>query len=70
MDFLGKGWKFPFNIDHRGKVDISSYEADIKEAIFIILGTAEGERLMRPGFGCRVHEYLFFLQWIRSAFAL
>ncbi|WP_394325975.1 hypothetical protein [Methanosarcina horonobensis] len=24
------------------------------------MGTAEGERLMRPGFGCRVHEYLFF----------
>jgi len=59
MDFLGKGWKFPFNMDYRGKVDISSHEADIKEAIFIILGTAEGERLMRPGFGCRVHEYLF-----------
>lgn len=59
MDFLGKGWKFPFNIDHRGKVDISSYEVDIKEAISIILGTVEGERLMRPDFGCRIHKYVF-----------
>jgi len=59
MDFLGKGWKFPFNINHLGKVDISSYEADIKEAIFIILGTAPGERIMRPDFGCGIHEYVF-----------
>lgn len=59
MDFLGKGWKFPFNINHLGKVDISNYEADIKEAIFIILGTVPGERIMQPNFGCGIHEYVF-----------
>lgn len=59
MDFLGKGWKFPFNINHQGKVDISSYEADIKEAILIILGTRPGERIMQPDFGCGIHEYVF-----------
>lgn len=59
MDFLGKGWKFPFNVNYLGKVDISSYEADIKEAIFIILGTSPGERVMRPDFGCGIHEYVF-----------
>ena len=59
MDFLGKGWKFPFNINHLGKVDISSYEEDVKEAIFIILGTVPGERIMRPDFGCGIHEYVF-----------
>jgi len=58
-DFLGKGWKFPFNLDPRGKVGVSSYEEDIKEAILIILGTAKGERLMRPDFGCGIHEYVF-----------
>lgn len=58
-DFLGKGWKFPFNLDSRGKVGVSSYEEDIKEAILIILGTAKGERLMRPDFGCGIHEYVF-----------
>lgn len=58
-DFLGKGWKFPFNLDARGKVGVSSYEEDIKEAIHIILGTAKGERLMRPDFGCGIHEYVF-----------
>ena len=58
-DFLGKGWKFPFNLDTRGKVGVSSYEEDIKEAILIILGTAKGERLMRPDFGCGINEYIF-----------
>ncbi len=38
---------------------VSSYEEDIKEAIHIILGTAKGERLMRPDFGCGIHEYVF-----------
>lgn len=59
MDFLGKGWKFPFKINHLGKVEISSYETDIKEAIFIILGTSPGERIMQPDFGCGIHEYVF-----------
>jgi phage baseplate assembly protein W len=59
MDFLGKGWKYPFNINHQGKVDISIYEADIKEAILIILGTRPGERIMQPDFGCGIHEYVF-----------
>lgn len=58
-DFLGKGWKFPFNLDPRGKVGVSSYEEDIRESILIILGTARGERLMRPDFGCGIHEYVF-----------
>lgn len=59
MYFLGKGWKFPFNINHQGKVDISSYEADINEAIKIILGTVPGERIMQPDFGCGIHEFVF-----------
>jgi phage baseplate assembly protein W len=58
-EFLGKGWKFPFNVDHNGKVAFSSFEDDIKEAIWIILGTAKGERVMRPDFGCGINEYVF-----------
>lgn len=58
-DFLGKGWKFPVRADAHGKITISEYEEDIKEAIWIILGTSKGERLMRPDFGCGIHEYVF-----------
>lgn len=53
------GWKFPFSLDPKGNVAASKFEEDIKEAIRIILGTAKGERLMRPDFGCGLNEYVF-----------
>lgn len=58
-DFLGIGWKFPVTIDSTGKIAMSKFEEDIKEAIRIILGTARGERVMRPDFGCGIHELIF-----------
>jgi phage baseplate assembly protein W len=42
-----------------GKIAMSKYESDIKEAILIILGTAKGERVMQPDFGCGIHDMLF-----------
>lgn len=38
---------------------MSEYEVDIKEAIWLILSTAKGERVMRPDFGCGIHDYVF-----------
>jgi phage baseplate assembly protein W len=35
-------------------------EANIEQSILLILGTAPGERVMRPTFGCRIHEYVFY----------
>jgi len=58
-DFLGTGWKYPVKIDIDGKIALSKHEEDIKEAIRIILGTAKGERVMRPDFGCGIHELVF-----------
>ena len=57
--FLGKGWKFPVGIDKRGSVSSSENEEKIKESILIILGTAKGERVMRPEFGCGIHDFVF-----------
>lgn len=57
--FLGTGWKYPVKVDVDGRIALSSYEEDIKEAIRIILGTAKGERVMRPDFGCGIHELVF-----------
>jgi len=37
----------------------SEYEENIKESIRIILETAKGERVMRPNFGCGIHEFAF-----------
>lgn len=58
-DFLGMGWKYPVYVDFNEKIAMSEYEKDVKEAIWIILGTARGERVMRPDFGCGIHEMIF-----------
>lgn len=58
-EFLGQGWAFPVSTDRRGRLDSSESEADIEASIRIILGTARGERVMRPTFGCGIHEYVF-----------
>lgn len=57
--FLGRGIAFPFRVDSRGNVALSEYEQNIEESIQIILGTAIGERVMRPLFGCRIHDLVF-----------
>lgn len=57
--FLGRGWRYPVGIDEDGKIALSSGEQDIREAIWIILATAPGERVMRPDFGCGIHEMVF-----------
>ncbi len=57
--FLGTGWKFPIRINSRGGLAYSRGEEDIEEAIWIILGTSRGERLMQPDFGCGIHDLVF-----------
>jgi phage baseplate assembly protein W len=58
-NLLGRGWKFPFMLDERGEVALSDGELDIQEAIWMILSTAFGERLMHPDFGCGIHDLVF-----------
>lgn len=58
-NFLGEGVAFPFSIDRYNKINSSKYEKNIEESIMIILSTKLGERLMRPDFGCRIHQLLF-----------
>lgn len=58
-DFLGTGWSFPLGVDRRGGLSLSSHVRDIEEAIHIILGTARGERRMRPNFGSGIHDLVF-----------
>ena len=56
---IGRGWGFPVSVDSTGGIRMSSDRTEIEEAISIILGTCPGERLMRPTFGCRIHELVF-----------
>lgn len=61
-NFLGRGWKFPIQVDPtNGRMMSSEYEEDIEEAIKIILFTSKGERVMRPDFGSTIYEYIFNL---------
>ncbi len=57
--FVGKGWAFPVRVDATGGIALVSNNREIEEAIRLILGTAPGERPMRPEFGCRIHNYVF-----------
>lgn len=59
QEFLGTGWKYPIQLDQHGDFALSRYEQSIQEAIWTILSIAPGERLMRPDFGCRIHELVF-----------
>ena len=59
-EFMGKGLKFPLQIDPKtGKIAMVSEEEDIAEAIGIIINTIQGERVMRPDFGSNVLDYTF-----------
>src|SRR5919199_6774406 len=58
-DFLGAGWAFPPRIDPRGRIALARQERDVEEAIHMILLTPVGQRVMRPEFGCRIHELIF-----------
>ena len=58
-DFLGSGWAWPLRISPSGGIALSRQVVDIDEALTIILGTAKGERHMRPQFGCGIHDLVF-----------
>lgn len=58
-DFLGRGLAFPVGTDLAGAVTTARGEDDIEQSIRIILGTVPGERVMRPQFGCGIHERVF-----------
>jgi phage baseplate assembly protein W len=57
--FLGVGWQFYVGVDDQGRIASAAYEESIRQAIGIILRTAPGERVMRPDFGCGIHDLVF-----------
>lgn len=58
--FLGVGAGFPLRLDPTaGVFALAQYEESVRQSILIILGTAKGERVMRPDFGCGIHDLVF-----------
>jgi phage baseplate assembly protein W len=58
-EFQGRGWQFPVALDASGAIAAAREEDKVRQSIETILRTAQGERVMRPDFGCGVHELVF-----------
>ncbi len=58
-EIIGRGWVFPPQIGAQGGIALTHKRNEIEQAIHIILSTSPGERVMRPTFGCRLHDIVF-----------
>jgi uncharacterized protein len=58
-DFIGQGWRFPIMVNAKGGIDWSNGPQRISDAIWIIIKTSLGERVMLPTFGAGVNDYVF-----------
>ena len=58
-DIIGHGWNFPLRVDLLGNIVLTAGETEIEQAIFIILKTPLGQRVLRPHFGSRLNELVF-----------
>jgi len=59
--FLGVGWSFPLAVADAKIAELrtADYEESVRQSIWLILGTAKGERVMRPDFGCGIYDLVF-----------
>ncbi|MEG0779557.1 MAG: GPW/gp25 family protein [Oscillospiraceae bacterium] len=59
-DFLGTGVKFPPQIDPgTGRFALSEGARSVKESVYLILMTNQGERWLEPAFGSQLLRYTF-----------
>ena len=57
--FIGRGFRFPMGVDHRGGIAMTSTPEDLDCSLRVILATAPSERVMRPEFGCKIWDLVF-----------
>lgn len=55
---LGQGLGQPIAPDERGRLPFVSGPEKVRQAIFTLLDTEPGERVMRADFGCGLRRYL------------
>jgi phage baseplate assembly protein W len=58
-EFIGRGISFPLRTTASGALATVGDDQELREAMRLILGTATGERPMRPEFGCGIHDLIF-----------
>lgn len=59
VNYIGKGLSFPLRLSDRDRLSMVDNEAEIRQSIQIIIMTVPGERVMRPEFGCEIHNLIF-----------
>jgi phage baseplate assembly protein W len=57
-DLLGRGWRHPV-VPDEGRLRLEGGAAKVAQSLWQILATTPGERLLRPTFGCGIHELVF-----------
>lgn len=57
--FLGRGPAFPVRLDRAGGLQVADGADKIEQSIRLVIGTAYGDRPMRPEFGCAIHDHVF-----------
>ncbi len=64
--FLGTGWAYGLadqatgiGVDGDHRIAEASGEDLVRQAIWLVLSTAIGERVARPDFGCAIHDLVF-----------
>jgi hypothetical protein len=58
-DVLGRAIAFPLGLSDRNRLSMVGGDTAIRQSIRIIVFTVPGERVMRPDFGCLIHELIF-----------
>ena len=66
-EFLGTGWAFPIGLDDEGRAQMVDGDESVRQSIWMILSTSPGERLMRPDFGCGIHDLVFGVNNVGTA---
>ncbi|HEY1749972.1 MAG TPA: GPW/gp25 family protein [Caulobacteraceae bacterium] len=57
--FRGAGLAFPLAVTPQGRLAAASGDAKVEQSIWLILSTARRERVMRPAYGCGIHDLVF-----------
>ena len=57
--FRGAGLAFPLAVTPQGQLATASDQTKVEQSIWLILSTAKQERLMRPDYGCGIHDLVF-----------
>lgn len=58
LDALGRGLAFPVEVTEGQGVAFAAGREKVRQAIWIVLDTEPGERMMRPDFGCGLRRFL------------